>query len=186
MSVTRITSRYAKSLLDLAIESKSLDTVLSDIQHFEESMKNRDLYLLVKSPIVKASKKEQIFTILFGDKYDKLTSSFLNIILKKGRESYLPDIAKEFLAQYKAHKGITEVRITTATPLTEQSLADIKAKLLESDITDKTIELNTTVDPDIIGGFVLNIGDKLYNASVQHKLDELKKTFSSPEYITTL
>lgn len=186
MSVIRIASRYAKSLLDLAVESNSVDTVLANVEHFSESVKNRDLYLLVKSPIVKTSKKEEIFKILFGDKYDKLTNAFLTIILKKGREAYLPEIAKEFLAQYKKYKGISSVKLTTATELSEQNLEAIKAKLLSSEITDENLDLETVVDPEIIGGFVLNIGDKLYDASIQHKLEKLRKSFSDNKYVSKL
>lgn len=186
MSVSRIASRYAKSLLDLSIEQGSLDTVLANVEHFQASLKNRDLFLLVKSPIVNTDKKADIFKALFGDKYDKLTSSFLNIILKKGREAYLPDIANSFVDQYRAHKGITTVKITTASPLSDAKLEEIKAKLLASDITDKEINLETAVDPELIGGFVLNIGDKLYNASVAHKLDSLRKTFKDNSYIAAV
>jgi F-type H+-transporting ATPase subunit delta len=143
-----------------------------------ESMKVRDLVLLVKSPIVHTSKKQEIFKLLFEGKYDKLTFSFLDIILRKGREYYLPNIAEEFMVQYRDHKGITPVKLTTATKLGKEQLAAIESKLLESDITAKTIELETNVDEDIIGGFVLNIGDKLYDASVSYKLEQFRKSFS--------
>ncbi len=183
MSVTRIASRYAKSLIDLAQEQNKLDKVLGDMQSFKKAVSNRDLYLLVKSPIVSAAKKESIFKEIFGDKYDELSTAFFNIILKKGRESYLPEIAAEFEKQYKVVKGITAVKITTASPLSDKELQRIKDKLLDSNITAESIEFTTAVDEDLIGGFVIKIEDNLYDASVARKLKELRKGFSSNKYV---
>ena len=183
MSVTRIASRYAKSLIDLAKEQSKLDKVLEDIQSFKKAVSNRDLYLLVKSPIVNTDKKAAIFKELFENKYDKLTTSFFGIILRKGREAYLPEIAAAFEKQYKALKGITEVTITTSSPLSAAELKRIKEKLLESDITAESIEFSTVVDPEIIGGFVIKIEDNLYDASVARKLMELRKEFSDNKFV---
>lgn len=183
MSVTRVASRYAKSLLDLAKEQNKLDKVLEDIQSFKKAIANRDLYLLVKSPIVNTTKKETIFKELFHGKYDELTMAFFDIILRKGRESYLPAIVSEYEKQYKALKGITEVSITTATELSDAELQKIREKLLASEITAQELEFTTKVDPDIIGGFVIKIEDNLYDASVARKLNDLRKEFSSNKYV---
>jgi F-type H+-transporting ATPase subunit delta len=185
MSVKRIAGRYAKSLLDLSVEQGKTDAVRDDLTHFVEAVKNRDLYLLVKSPIVSPDKKSSIFREIFGKSYGELTNAFFDIILRKGRESYLPEIATEFLEMYNAHKGITSVTIKTATALSEAALADIKTKLLDSDLTAKDLDVETIVDPEIIGGFVLQIGDNLYDASIAHKLDALRKTFKDNTYVAT-
>jgi len=178
MSVTRIAARYAKSLLDLAQEQGKLDTIVGDIQAFDGATAQRDFSLLLKSPIVNPEKKGKILTEIFGGKFDELSMAFINIVLRKGRESYLPDIAKEFLVQYNALKKISRVKLTTATPTTEASLASIKAQLQGSSNTAANIEIETAVNPDLIGGFVIEFDDKLYDASVAHKLAELKKGFS--------
>ncbi|GLR18011.1 ATP synthase F1 subunit delta [Portibacter lacus] len=183
MSVIKVASRYAKSLLDLAKEQNNVEQVLGDIQSFKQAMENRELLLLTKSPIVSLSKKQAIFDQIFKGNFDKLTMSFFDIILRKGREAYLPEIATAFIDQYNRLKGISKVHITTATPLTEQALEAIRTKLIASDITDESIEFSTNVDPSIIGGLVIKIGDKLYDASVQRKLNELKKDFSENKYV---
>lgn len=183
MSVTRIASRYAKSLIQLAKEQNKLDKVLKDIESFKQAISNRDLYLLVKSPVVNTDKKHQIFKELFGKRYDDLTNSFFDIIIRKGRESYLPEIAVEFEKQYKVMQGITAVKITTARAISDTELKRIKEKLLESNITAKSIVFTTEVDPDIIGGFVIRIEDNLYDASIARKLKELKKEFSVNKYV---
>ena len=178
MSVTRIASRYAKSLLDLAQEQDKLERVLEDVQAFQKATEQRDFFLLLKSPIVNPSKKGTILKEIFSGKFDELSMAFINIVLRKGREGYLPDIAKEFLLQYKALKHISTVKLTTATPISADSLDAIKRQLEGSSKTDNNIQIETAVNPDIIGGFVIEFDDKLYDASIAHKLGQLKKEFS--------
>lgn len=179
MSVQRIASRYAKSLMDLAVEQNKLERILEDIQSFHAAANVRDFYLMLKSPIINATKKEAIVKAIFSGKYDELTMAFLNIIIKKGREPHLPEIAEEFIAQYRAKKGISSVKLITATPVTSELIAAVKSKLLASGETTATsIEITTEVDPDIIGGFVVEFQDKVYDASIAHKLEGLKKEFT--------
>lgn len=182
MSVIRIASRYAKSLLDLAKDQNVMDEVVSDMEGFSKMVENRDFYLLLKSPIINVGKKAEILNVLFEGKVNKLTKAFLDITLRKGRERYLPDIATEFLNQYKRMQGISSVKLTTAVPISDAALEAIKAKLLDSDVTDKSIEIETNVDESLIGGFVVQIGDKQIDASVAHKLAELAKTMTSKEF----
>lgn len=182
MSVIRIASRYAKSLLDLSEEQNVLYEVVADMNGFTKMVENRDLYLLLKSPIINIDKKKDVFNALFDGKVNKLTKAFFDIILKKGREMYLPEIAKEFLNQYKERQGISEVTLTTATKISDEALDKIKSKLLGSDVTAKTLEIDTKVDESIIGGFIVQVGDKLIDASVAHKLRELSKSMTNKEY----
>jgi F-type H+-transporting ATPase subunit delta len=183
MSVNRIATRYAKSLLDLAVEQNVLEAVKSDIESFVKMVENRDLYLLLKSPIINATKKESVFEALFGNRFNKLTNAFFNIVLRKGRETYLPEIGKEFITQYKKLIGLTTVTLTTATPVDAGNLADIKTRLLASKETANDVEIITVTDPEIIGGFVLQIGDKLYDNSIAFKLKQIRKSVSNKDYI---
>ena len=182
MSVHRIASRYAKSLMDLGVEQKTLETIKGNMDTFNNAVENRDLYLMFKSPIINTTKKTAIVEELFGKTFDKTTMGFLNIILRKGREAYLPEIGKEFLAQYKKLKEVSAVTLTTAVPLKPEAVEKIKAELLKSSETGKNIEFTTEVNPDIIGGFVIQFKDKLYDASIAHKLELLKKEFSGNTY----
>lgn len=186
MSVSRIASRYAKSLLDLASEGNVLDTVLSNIKTFKAATENRDFLLMLKSPIINRDKKKQIIDKIFGEKFEKLTNAFMHIILRKGREAYLPDIADAFIHQYKKNQHISTIFLTTATALDEDSLREIKSKLLASTATDQNVEIISKVDPNIIGGFVIEFEDKLYNASVAHKLEQLRKEFKGNAYVNTM
>lgn len=183
MSVSRIASRYAKSLIDLASEEGKLDRVLEDIKTLKNAAANRDLYLLFKSPIINTAKKSQILETLFGDKFDKMTMGFIRIILGKAREAYLPEIANEFLLQYKSLQHISTIKVTTATQLSDDAVAKIKAKLLESAATEENVEIETAVNPDILGGMIIEFDDKRYDASVAHQLAKMKKEFSKNLFV---
>lgn len=178
----RIASRYAKSLIDLAAEQGKLDRVLEDMKLFAEVVKVRDMALLLKSPVVSMDRKSKVFAALFTGKVDQLTFAFLDIILKKGRESLLAEIANEFIHQYREIKGISIVEVTAAETLSAETLESIRKKLVDSKLTHGQIEFKTKVDPALIGGFVISFEDKLYDASVRHQLDILRKEFDSKEY----
>jgi F-type H+-transporting ATPase subunit delta len=182
MSINRVAGRYAKSIIDLASDNNKLDVVLNDMEIFKKSLASRDLYLMLKSPIIHSDKKNKILSILFGDKFDKITMSFVDICVRKGRESILPEIIDEFIIQYNKLKKITTVTISTAQELPLVELEAIKQKLMLSTETGDKIEVIVKVKPELIGGYVVEIGDKLYDASILHKLETLKKQFSNNHY----
>ncbi|HFC00517.1 MAG TPA: ATP synthase F1 subunit delta [Phaeodactylibacter sp.] len=179
MSVTKLAGRYAKSLLDLAQEQGKLDTILGDVESFKEATNNRDFYLMLKSPIVNATKKRNIIKAIFEEGFDKMTMAFTDIILTKGREEYLPEICEEFINQYQGLKNITSATVISAAPLKPETLEKIKNKI-RSEMTDGgTVEIETKVDASLLGGFVIKIGDKLYDASVASRLKKLKKELAN-------
>ncbi len=182
MSVSRIASRYAKSLIDFAQENNKLEEVKTDMTVLDKALESRDLVMLLKSPIVNELKKKEIFNVVFDGKLSETTLGFLNIILNKGREEFIPAISDEFEAQYKMMKGISDVKLTTASPISEANLASIKSKLLSSNETAQQVEIETIVDPSIIGGFIIEIGDKLYNDSLAYKLSQMKKQFKGNQH----
>jgi len=141
---------------------------------------------LLKSPIVKTDKKLNVLKAIFDGKIDELTMAFITLVTKKGRESVLTEIGEAFIDKYNAHSKISKVIITTAQKMGDAEFAKIKAKLAESDITEANLDIETKVDESIIGGFVLEIGDKLYDASIAHKLEELKKQLGGNEYAATI
>lgn len=179
MSAERLSYRYAKSLIDLAKEQGTLETIKGDIDSLVAATTgSRDLVLLLKSPIVSKMKKAGALEAIFGDSFDDMTMSFMDILLSKGREMYIPEIATEFLAQYKALNKVSTVKVTTAAPMNDAALASIRAKLVASSDLAENIEIETAVDPSLIGGFKLEFNDRLYDASVAHRLNEMKKAFA--------
>lgn len=186
MSVKRVATRYAKSLLDFANERNELDTVIKDMDGFNKALESRDLVMLLKSPIVVGSKKREIFKTLFEGKLSETTYKFFDIVLTKGRESYLPEMAQEFTRQYKLLKSISTAYLKVASPINDEQLAQIKQKVSASDISLDNVEIEVVVDESIIGGFILRLGDNQYDASVKYRLDKLKKEFTDTSYVKTI
>ena len=186
MSTGRIASRYAKSLIELAQDQGKLDRVMEDMKGFQEALGSRDLYMLIKSPIIKGDKKLSIFKAIFEGKIDELTAAFFNIIIRKGRERFLPEIGSAFEDQYRKINNITKAQVTTATAMNDAQLEEVKRNLSVVGADQGKVELEVVVDPDIIGGFVLEVEDKLYDASVKNKLAKLKKEILDNSYIKSL
>lgn len=183
MSVTRIATRYAKSLIDLALEQGKLPQVSADVNTLAAAAKNRDLLLMLKSPIISADKKNAVLSAIFGKHMDSLTMAYMTLLVNKGREGYLAEIANEFIAQYKALQKITTVKVISAAPLSDAVINDLKARLLASGITNPNLDIETSVDPELIGGFVLEFDNKRYDASVASKLADLNAEFTKNLYI---
>lgn len=183
MSVTRIATRYAKSLIELAVEQGKLPQVSADVHSLATASKNRDLQLMLKSPIISADRKNAALNALFGKQMDSLTMAYLTLLVNKGREKYLPEIAVEFVSQYKNLQQITSVKVISAAPLSDDVINDLKSHLLSSGITHPNLEIETSIKPSLIGGFVLEFDSKRYDASVANKLAELKADFKKNLYI---
>jgi F-type H+-transporting ATPase subunit delta len=176
MSLQAVASRYAKSLLDLSLEKNVLDGTMSDMAQMEAALESKDLVTLLKSPIVKTEKKLSIYKEVFSGKMGELSNSFFELVIKKGREAAIPEMITEFKDQVNQHKGVSSITVVSATPLSDDALAQIKTSLSASSETLSTIDVVTEVDPALIGGFKLKIADKLYDASVAHRLEQMRKT----------
>ena len=181
MQNPRLASRYAKSLVDLAAEKGQLEAVRADMQVLQQIIRgNRDVANLLKSPIIKPDKKQVILATIFENRISVITAAFIKLLVVKGRESNLPEITMEFEKQYNLLKNISKVKITTAVPVDPAILGAIRQKVEAG--TDKKIELETAVEPDLIGGFVLETEDRLYDASVLRDLNDIRKQFTQNIY----
>ena len=175
-------NRYAKSLIGLSIEKKELDTVYNDMVLISETVENsKDLDLLLKSPVVKTDKKQEILTSIFGKNTSKLTKQFLLLISSRNREAIIGDIANAFIRQYKVIKKIIVTEVTSAIKLEDAQ----KKKILQLLNTDEhsSVEVVEKINPEIIGGFIVRVEDKQIDASISRKLDNLKQEFSKNPYI---
>jgi F-type H+-transporting ATPase subunit delta len=173
MKGTKAASRYAKALLELAVENNKVDAVLNDMKYLSlVSGDSREFQLLVQSPIVNSDKKIAIFRELFGQ-FQEISSKFIELITKKGREVLLFEIASSFESQVNKHKGITPMTITSAVPLSESAKNKIVSKV--QGIVSGTFEITEKIDPTLIGGFIVRMDDKQIDASVSSQLDNLKQ-----------
>lgn len=182
MIVTTLNRRYAKSLLDLALERNALEEVKEDMAYVLQVIESsRDLRILLKSPVVNADKKGTILREILGKDVSELTYAFINIVLAKSREAELEGIASGFRNLYRKHMGIEEAVITSAHELTDKQREEIRTKL--KDVTGSSIEIKEMIDPSMIGGVKIRVGDRQYNGSIAYQLDQLKRQFQNNQYI---
>lgn len=174
MASIRVAERYSRSLLDLAIETSKVDQVYDDMKHFRASLASTDLVNLLKNPTIRGSRKNAILQKIFGSSWDPLTLKFVEVVTRKGREDVLPDITQSFFELYNVYKGITIVVVTSARQLDKETLANIEKKLINSGTTKPHIHMETKVDPDLIGGFILEYNNMQYDASIRGKLNKLR------------
>lgn len=173
MRGTKIAARYAQSLLELAQERKEEEVVAKDMLHLSNSInESRELAVFLASPIINASKKNEVFEALFSD-FAEISKGFIRLITKNGREAYLPVIADEYNAKFKAAQGIIPVTVTSAQKLDDTVKSTILSKL-EGKVNGK-FEVTEKIDESLIGGFVFRMGDTQIEGSVARQLKELKQ-----------
>jgi len=179
----RVASRYAKSILDLAVERNELEKVYNDMLYLQQVIKaSREFLNLLRSPVVKADAKIRAVNAVTAGKVSDITMTFTNLLINKTREAVLPEVITSFIRQYKQQKNINTVKLTTAVPVTEDVRNAIIAQMKKtSDM--QNIEMETIVDPNIIGGFVLQTGDKLIDASISYDLKAIARQFENNDFI---
>lgn len=179
----RVASRYAKSLLDLAVEKGQLERVYTDMEYLQQLTKeSRDFLNLLRSPVVKPDAKIKAVNAVTAGKISELTTAFTTLIITKAREGVLPEVITAFIKQYKQHKNIHTIKLTTAVPVSDEIKNAIVAQVKKSG-NMQNIELETIVDPEIIGGFVLQAGDKLVDASILYDLKSISRQFENNDFI---
>lgn len=178
----KVASRYAKSLLKIAIEENSLEELHNDMLLVKDvCANNNDLALLLKSPIVKSEKKKIIMEAIFEAHLSKISNTFISLIITKKREGILSDIASAFIETYKIHKNIKSATVTSAVPLSKEQKDSVTAILISAKETT-AVDLTEIVDPAIIGGMILRVGDKQLDESIKRKLTNLEMEFENNSY----
>ncbi|MCF8304552.1 MAG: ATP synthase F1 subunit delta [Bacteroidales bacterium] len=173
----KITSRYAKALFTTAGEMKLLDRANHDMQLVYDVCKSSVEFMrLIVNPVIREDKKKSIIDKIFGDHLHRISILFIHILLRQGRGDHIMEVASAYTAMYKEHEGIKTVQLQSAVELdtkTRDMLKDTIKKQINYDI-----ELVETVNKDLIGGFVLKMDHKQYDASIANKLKTLEKQLS--------
>jgi F-type H+-transporting ATPase subunit delta len=178
----KLGDRYANSILVLAQERGQVERVREDFQMIHNvCQSNPDFVNMLESPLIMSDKKQAIIDSIFKGKFSDITASLIEIIVRKKREGYLDDIAERFLFQYDRLHNITRGVLRSAAPLTKEQLAKIK-QMVEAEFKT-TFEIEEKIDTSLIGGFVLNIGDRQVDASISARLRALKQEFDSNPYV---
>jgi F-type H+-transporting ATPase subunit delta len=185
MKGTRAALRYAKATLNLAKEKGFAKEVNDDMILIQSTIEeNHDLEVMLKSPVIKSGPKLAVLTQVFEKKINGITMGLLNLLIENKRLPILNLVAKEYVVIYDFLKGVEVAQITSAVPLTKELEAEILRKIKES--VGKEISMNNVIDPSIIGGFIIRIGDKLYDSSVSSRLNNLLSQFEDNHYISKI
>ncbi len=177
MAGTRAAIRYAKAVLDLAQEQKVAEAVNADMKAIANTIsENEDLDLMLQSSVIKSELKKDTLLKVFT-KFNSTTTGLLDVLISNKRIDIIGAVATKYQELYDKAQGIVEATVTTAVPLTKEIETKALAKVKELTGSDKVVIANT-VNEDIIGGFILRVGDKEYNASIANQLNKLKREFT--------
>ena len=183
MQNPRVASRYAKSLLDLAVEKGQLEQVHGDMLYLQQLTKeSRDFLNLLRSPVIKSDVKIRTINAVTEGKVNPITTAFIHLMTTKAREAVLPEIITSFINQYKEMKGIKTVKLTTAVPISDAVKSQIVEQVKRS-AGYTNLELQEIIDPNIIGGFVLQADDQLIDASIAYDLKNISRQFENNDFI---
>ncbi len=174
MNDSKISVRYATALFESAREKELLDRVRNDMLDIQKISLVPEFQGLLTNPVIKESRKSSIVDQLLAEKVHSLTLSFLKLIIRNGREFYIPAIARNYLNLYRKHKGIKSATLITAIQVPEELKRKVEKVVAET--IKSGIEMKTETDEDLIGGFIIRIEDRQYDASVSSNLRKMKKT----------
>ncbi len=177
MSELTVAARYAKSLIDLAGEQNQVEAIKGDMDLFVRTLKaNPQLKAVLANPIVSHSKKIKILDEVFSGKVDKVSIAFFKLMINKGRGEVLYTTAYEYINLFNIKNHIINAVVVSATTLSEANRKRMVADIQEA--TGGTVVLTAKEDPDLIGGFVLTVGDRQVDTSIANDLRKLKKEFA--------
>lgn len=175
--MSRAAIRYAKAILQKANENNIEAVVFGDMQSVYKTIEDsRELQAVLQSPVIKANDKKDALLKIFNGQ-SEATHSLINILIANKRASLLGSVAKSYVDIYNDQQGVKAAIVITAVPLTPEIETKVLAKVKELTGSDK-VTLKSEIDSDIIGGFILRMGDIQYNASIANQLGNLKREFS--------
>ena len=173
MSEHRAAYRYARALMDLAVEQDKVREVEKDMRLVLDTIQESDpLKDMLHSPVITDQDKGTTLKALFRDA-QPLTSELFNLLGTNSRANILKEVAEQYAALYEKMQGQDIATVLTAVPLN----ANLEKKILKQlrDITGREVVIENKIDPELIGGFILQMGDLEYNASISNKLGNLKR-----------
>lgn len=174
MADNKVSLRYATSLIDLAVEKNILEAVSTDIEIVVNILrKSPDLKRALEIPVIKAETKSSILDQIFKSRINSETMHFIRFLVSKGRENLLEEIASKFLELRDERMGIVNVEVQTAFELTEDQKERLKDKIEK--MLNKKSRFRIEIHPEVIGGFIARVRDTVYDASVKHQLETLKR-----------
>lgn len=177
MNVSKAAIRYAKALIQQGQESNEATALFEDMEMvFNTIQGSKELRVVLQSPVIKGEDKKNTLLELFADQ-SKTTKTLINVLVENQRADLLGEVAKGYIDLYNEAKGVKVAEVTTAVPMTSELEDKVLAKVKEL-TGSNNVTIENKVDEEIIGGFVLRVGDLQYNASIANQLGNIKREFS--------
>lgn len=174
MAELSVVRRYARALFDTAQRGQTVQQVEDDLRGMEQVLHaHPQLQKVLRAPTISRSRKRELAAQIFGARVSPLTMRFLTLVINRRRESILPDMYREFRRLANEARNILPVQVTSAVPMTDQELDALVQSLRQR--TGKNIELHAGIDPEMLGGIVVRMGDTIIDGSVRAKLRQLRR-----------
>jgi F-type H+-transporting ATPase subunit delta len=176
MLTSKVAKRYAQGLLDFTNESGQTATVFSEMKDVVKIMvESQDLNKFFLTPYIDSKKKIEVAKEIFKS-LSVSSQNLITLVIRQGRENQLKNIAQEFINKVEDINGVQRITLTTATQLSKENLDQIlKSTNLVN--TNSNFDLKVNINPNILGGYILRVGDQQVDASVKSKLNQVKKDF---------
>lgn len=176
MGTIKVAKRYAQGLLEFTKEVGNTETVFNEMKDVAKTIADsKELKSFFATPIIDTRKKQGIAKEIFS-KFSPATQNMIALVIKQGREKFLEDIALEYVESVEALNGVQKITLTTAEELSQQSIEQIvKASALVD--STRTYQVKSIIKPELIGGYVLRVGDQQIDNSVKTQLNNLRKEF---------
>ncbi|KFF01559.1 ATP synthase F1 subunit delta [Chryseobacterium luteum] len=176
MLTSKVAKRYAQGLLDFTNETGQTAAVFSEMKDVKKIMsQSADLNKFFLTPYIDAKKKIEVADQIFKD-FSVSSQNLIRLVIRHGRENQLKNIAQEFINKVEDINGVQRITLTTATQLSKENLDQI---LRSTNLVKEgsNFDLNLNVKPEILGGYILRVGDQQIDTSVKTKLNQVKKDF---------
>jgi F-type H+-transporting ATPase subunit delta len=178
MALNRSTARrYAEAAFELALRDDAVDAWLAALDAAEERLSAPEVQRLLASPAVPVARRIELLDKLVGDSVTGGPRNLIALLIRRGRFDDLAAVTREFRRLDARRKGVAEAQVSSATPLEEADRAALIERLTA--ITGQRVEMSERVDPALLGGVQVRIGDRLIDGSVRGRLERLRATFSS-------
>lgn len=177
MNTTKVAKRYAQGLLEFTTETGNTDAVFNEMKDVAKTIADsKELKSFFATPIIDSRKKQNIASEIFSS-FSPVTRNMISLVIKQGREKYLENIALDYVERVENLKGIQKITLTTAEELTNQTVEQIvKASPLVDN--SKGYQVKSVIKPELIGGYIIRVGDQQVDNSVRAQLNSIRKRFS--------
>jgi F-type H+-transporting ATPase subunit delta len=174
MSATAVAHKYAKALFEEARERERIDRVAADLRSLSDLQKeDPSFHDFLVSPEVLTENKRRFLDTVFRPRMDSLSVDFLHLVVEKGRIDVLPEIWREFDALVEEYRGVLRAQVLSAVPLTPDQEGRLKARL--DRLTGKNVVVEKRIDPEVLGGVVVHLGNQILDGSLRQGLDEIRR-----------